>query len=61
MGFTPGKCASIEDSVPGVKAAIAGGFDVYAFTTQSQENKFKELGAKVFSTMKELGILLNIN
>lgn len=61
MGFSPGQCAVVEDSAAGVKAAVAGGFDVYAYTTNSQEENFIKLGAKVFYSMKELGNLLNIN
>ncbi|MCG6187272.1 HAD family hydrolase [Maribellus maritimus] len=61
MGFSPQQCAVVEDSIPGVKAARAGGFDVYAFSTKLKEEEFKKLGAEVFYSMEELGSLLNIN
>ena len=58
MGFQPEECAVIEDSEAGVKAAIAGGFDVFAFTSKGNEQLFEELGANVFFDMSELDKLL---
>jgi len=60
LGFSPEECAVIEDSEPGVIAAIKGGFDVYAFASETQKNAFANLGATVFFDMKELGNLLKI-
>lgn len=60
MGFQPKECAVVEDSIAGVKAAIAGGFDVYALSNKSVDDTFKSLGAKVFQNMEELGNLLKI-
>ena len=59
MGFKPEECVVIEDSVPGVKAAIAGGFDVYALATPHTEERLSELGANLFYTMKDLLPLLS--
>jgi HAD superfamily hydrolase (TIGR01509 family) len=61
MGFQPNECAVVEDSIAGVKAATAGGFDVYALSNKSMDDTFKSLGAKVFQNMEELGNLLKIH
>jgi HAD superfamily hydrolase (TIGR01509 family) len=61
MGFQPEECAVIEDSLVGVQAAIAGGFNVFGFANGKQKNKFEELGATVFSEMEELGKLLDLD
>ena len=58
MNFSPKNCVVIEDSEPGIKAARAGGFDVYGFTNPENKNKFEELGATVFFRMDELFKLL---
>lgn len=59
MGFTPEECVVIEDSAPGVKAAIAGGFDVYALANPHTEKRLADLGAHLFYTMKDLLPLLS--
>lgn len=61
MGFLPNECLVIEDSMPGVIAAKTGGFDVLVLHSGANKNKFKELGATVFSNMKELGNFLKID
>jgi HAD superfamily hydrolase (TIGR01509 family) len=61
MGFKPSECAVIEDSIAGVKAAKAGGFDVYAFTREANKTIFKELRATVFFEMDELNRLIEID
>jgi HAD superfamily hydrolase (TIGR01509 family) len=58
MGFKPGECAVIEDSLPGIQAAKAGGFDVFGYATGRNKDAFEELGAKVFFEMDELYQLL---
>lgn len=60
MGFEPKDCVVIEDSEPGVIAAVNGGFDVYVLTNEKTKCTFEKLGAKVFYNMKELGVLLSI-
>jgi len=60
MGFKPGECAVIEDSLPGIQAAKAGGFDVFGYATDRNKDAFEELGAKVFFEMDELSRLLEI-
>jgi HAD superfamily hydrolase (TIGR01509 family) len=61
MGFKPGECAVIEDSLAGVQSAKAGGFNVFGFANNKNETAFKELGAMVFFSMAELGSLLKID
>lgn len=60
MGFNPKDCIVIEDSIVGVKAAKAGGFDVCALTNKSNRSTFEKLGAHVFFNMEELSSLLKI-
>jgi HAD superfamily hydrolase (TIGR01509 family) len=58
MGFKPGECAVIEDSLPGIQAAKAGGFDVFGFANDKNKTAFEKLGATVFFEMQELENLL---
>jgi len=58
MGFEPKDCAVVEDSLSGIKAAVTGGFDVYALTHAHKTDAFIEHGATVFSAMNELKKLL---
>lgn len=58
MGFKIQDCAVIEDSIAGVKAGIAGGFDVYAYSKPKNKNQLEKEGAKVFEEMGELLELL---
>jgi HAD superfamily hydrolase (TIGR01509 family) len=60
MDFKPAECAVIEDSMAGVKAAKAGGFDVFVFSSEANKTTFKELGATVFFNMDELESLLEL-
>ena len=61
MGFQPNECVVIEDSMAGVEAANAGGFDVYAFVNEGHENIFENTTAAVFYKMNELQNLLNMS
>jgi len=57
----PAHCAVIEDSLPGVQAGIKAGMKVFGFVTpynESLTNIFKETGALVFNSMKELPEML---
>lgn len=60
MGFKPGECAVVEDSLPGIQAAKAGGFDVFAYAHDKNKTAFEESGARVFFEMAELETLLLI-
>jgi HAD superfamily hydrolase (TIGR01509 family) len=57
MGFKPKECLVVEDSLTGVKAAKAGGFDVYGFTKHDFNN---ELQAEATATFKNMSELLDI-
>ena len=61
MGFKPNECAVIEDSLPGIQAAKAGGFDVFGFATEKYKTTFEESGATVFSVISDLYQLLGID
>ncbi len=54
MGYQPEDCLVIEDSVSGVKAAKAGGFDVFGYTEHDYKNELQALATKTFSNMEEL-------
>jgi HAD superfamily hydrolase (TIGR01509 family) len=58
MGFTPEDCVVVEDSASGIRAAIAGGFKVYALANEKKKKTFEQLGAIAFENMKELEKLL---
>ena len=61
MNAAPAECLVIEDSLPGLKAAIAAGMTPIAFIGSEMNNtgeyrsKVEKLGVKlIFSTMKQL-------
>lgn len=54
MGFNPKDCLVIEDSVSGVKAAKAGGFDVFGYAEHDYKNELEDLADKTFNSMAEL-------
>ncbi|SCK51809.1 haloacid dehalogenase superfamily, subfamily IA, variant 3 with third motif having DD or ED [Streptomyces sp. WMMB 322] len=58
MGVRPDRCAVVEDSPLGVRAALAAGMDVYGFTSMTPREKL--VGATAhFSRMEELPALLS--
>lgn len=54
MGFQPEACLVIEDSLSGVRAANAGGFDVFGFTAHDYTNELQLEATKTFKNMNEL-------
>jgi HAD superfamily hydrolase (TIGR01509 family) len=55
MGTDPGDCAVVEDSVPGVLAAVAAGMAVYGFAGGlAPEGALEAAGAVVVHRMEEL-------
>lgn len=60
MGFEPEECVVIEDSTSGIRAALAGGFKVYALSDGKKKKTFELLGAIAFESMKELEGLLQL-
>ena len=58
MGFLPDECAVVEDSIVGVQAALAGGFDVFVYTKNGHGPQLDMRGVTSFDDMGELGPLL---
>lgn len=52
------ECVVVEDSLEGIQAAKAGGFDVFGFAQEHNSSLFKNAGAMVFHSMKELSFTL---
>ena len=54
MGFKPSECLVVEDSLSGVRAAKAGGFDVFGFTAHDYNNELKAEATHTFNNMNML-------
>ena len=54
MGFKPEDCVIVEDSLSGVLAAKAGGFDVFGFTAHDYNNELEKETTKTFNSMATL-------
>lgn len=54
MGFKPSQCAVIEDSIFGIQAGRAGGFDVFGYCPASKRPLFEAEGAVCFDHMNQL-------
>jgi len=58
MGFDPATTAVVEDSLPGVQAAVAAGMRALAFTRHSDAAELAAAGGEPFADMAELPALL---
>jgi HAD superfamily hydrolase (TIGR01509 family) len=58
MGFDVKDCIVIEDSKAGVKAGVSGGFKVYGFANEFNEEDLKNEGATIFHSYEELKNIL---
>jgi HAD superfamily hydrolase (TIGR01509 family) len=57
MGVRPERCAVVEDSPLGVRAAVAAGMDVYGFTAMTPAERLSE-ATRLFGEMPGLPALL---
>lgn len=58
MGFAPEDCLVIEDTILGVRAAKAGGFDVFGFAELNENDEFTREATTIFYKMDELLALI---
>ncbi len=59
MGFEPNECVVVEDSISGIQAAKAGGFDVIGFVNDNNQQRFSEENVPLCYDMNELDSFLN--
>jgi len=57
-GFPNDRCIVIEDSVPGVMAAVAAGMTVFGYAERTEPRALRSAGATVFTRMSELAALI---
>jgi HAD superfamily hydrolase (TIGR01509 family) len=55
----PSRCIVIEDSIPGVTAAVRAGMKVYGHAAFTSSKSLRDAGAIPFSNMMELKSILN--
>ena len=59
MGFSPQECLVIEDSLIGVQAARAGGFNVFMYSKKARSLEMGSQKVTIFDDMKNLERLLS--
>ncbi|MCY4624223.1 MAG: HAD family phosphatase [Chloroflexi bacterium] len=60
MGYPPSECAVIEDSDPGIQAALAAGMRVLAYAATSDTTFADAAGVQTFTDMTTLPALLGL-
>ena len=60
MGYPPSECAVIEDSDPGIQAALAAGMRVLAYAAGSDTTFAESAGVETFTDMTSLPVLLGL-
>ena len=60
MGFSNEECVIIEDSIPGITAAVRAGIRVLGLVKMSSKKEIVEAGAEPFTNMRELPSLLGL-
>lgn len=60
MGFDVKDCIVVEDSVAGVRAGIDGGFKVYGFANEYNDNDLEKEGAILFRSYEELAAIVSL-
>jgi len=58
LGARPGRCAVVEDSLPGVQAARSARMAAFGFAARDDGARLAAAGATVFRSMRELPALL---
>ena len=59
MGYQPDECVVVEDSTVGIQAALAGGFDVLAYSKNGRSDYVDVQKVVVFEEMKALERILS--
>ena len=59
LGIAAGRCAVIEDSVPGVRGAVDAGATVFGYCERTSAAELAAAGARTFDDMRELPGLLH--
>ena len=54
MGFEPSKCLVVEDSLSGVKAAVAAEMDVLGYRDDERAEELKAAGATIITSITEV-------
>jgi HAD superfamily hydrolase (TIGR01509 family) len=61
MGAEPHRCAVVEDSPSGVRAAIAAGMRAIGYPAEGEETALRDAGAQIISSLPQLPSLLGMS